>query len=569
MVYHIPGQEPLGNSVWLGPLRVFTCDEGSALLPQRLFKFLSRYIIYAFGVGKLLEMLDGKLPVTEALRFVKSVLREEIPLARRVVILYLLGAGIAFFKYLFDKWWNHMYYIPPRSARYFWETDEEGNAPEGAYGVLFYSKPKNLPPNATPADVKTVMINKKWNRWYTWPITSQDQGLVRGMNYTGMKLLPFFYTELTTGFEYPMTSLCRVIQRYCWVPKWNKPKADRRKMYLAVMNTSYACFIDYNPHSENFGHVVSDDIILPYAQTSIKAFSRMIIYLDHEREVVTKVRLFSQDNDKVPTVETYGSEIDSENTYNMNAEISKDGITINQFQNLEQAAMLMIVVISLYNHGLVHYWSNGTACLPDGVWSQRDASTNITNWMNSQAIFLTWLFFGSTMATMETICVRNVMQGLPHHGTYAEVSADVPASERDSGLAKRINLMKLVASRSKFHQMSSRARVQLSEFFNVNPNQSPNIPEIDAIVSATVMHSAEHYYAWQYLPLFGTNGSMMALKSDMSGMTQCLIAPIAYKTRSYLCRQHLKDPVCRIVYDISYNIDSDFADNALSIGCAF
>jgi hypothetical protein len=172
------------------------------------------------------------------------------------------------------------------------------------------------------------------------------------------------------------------------------------------------------------------------------------------------------------------------------------------------------------------------------------------------------------------------------------------------------------------------------------PLETISAKDIDCLVAATVMHSADHYYAAKYLPLFG-HGNCISLQTDLSGLLQSLIRPIRFPfiklrvlqhvtsaarrsmqtpesrtaTKAYhekwieltTCQQQMwtapdaetrqqlraqieklsgelheldladiqqilkdghRDPISYIIYRECREVDPDFADNALCVGCA-
>lgn len=74
-----------------------------------------------------------------------------------------------------------------------------------------------------------------------------------------------------------------------------------------------------------------------------------------------------------------------------------------------------------------------------------------------------------------------------------------------------------------------------------------HIPPIhaEAILAATVMHSADNYYCDLFL---GHDCRSVFLAGDFTRFQETLIARNRYTTTKLLRRQHLDDPICKILY---------------------
>ena len=89
--------------------------------------------------------------------------------------------------------------------------------------------------------------------------------------------------------------------------------------------------------------------------------------------------------------------------------------------------------------------------------------------------------------------------------------------------------------------------------------------QVESILAATIYHSADHYYCDTFM---GYITPSEFLQSDMTYLKTLLIPPNTYKSRKLLCRQHLYDPICKVLYDSAREFDPVFAETALFLGIA-
>ena len=179
---------------------------------------------------------------------------------------------------------------------------------------------------------------------------------------------------------------------------------------------------------------------------------------------------------------------------------------------------------------------NGTG---NFVWNLANRSNNITQALNVAAIFSAPIAVGMTKSNLSTMLCHNlVAEGLPHHAT---------------------SLPKVVRNQSLTHQMTSLARRALIKRIGVPPAHA------EAILAATIMHSADHYYCDFYM---GHDCRSTFLTGDFTRFRETVISPNKYRTSKLLCRQHLEDPICKILYECCRSIDPVFAKDALFMAVA-
>ena len=202
----------------------------------------------------------------------------------------------------------------------------------------------------------------------------------------------------------------------------------------------------------------------------------------------------------------------------------------------EEAVMLALVIASFYAHPHVHYWSNGVAQLinttnEESNWDLAEESNNVTQWMNHAAVFASWFFYGNTASDMANILQHNLSQGLPLHfrGTH----------------------MKKAAENSKAHQIQKVCRSKIKQ---LHPDWPQNV--ITSVVSATVLHSSDHYYIDKYLSF---SSQSKYLKMDLSFHRASVIGPNKYYSRSLKCCERLDDQICEIIYNAALMFDPEFA----------
>lgn len=517
MTYYEPGKEPLGNKECMRAFRLLFSNQRAAQLVRIIPIGILKYLIISFGFALLFERFIFLLP-DHLFNLTLQYVNNENQLILFSILFLLLTGFFKFHIYLYKKWKKHIIYRHIDGNRFFWISDEEGNPPNNACGVIF---------------------NKKSKRWYSYPLLSQENCLSRGFNFTGLKLFDFIKTEYTVGIEYPLAAFWQIIQHYFGVERWNDSQLDRASYYQAVINTTLATYICTDKNNKYYGHCLLTNVMLPFKQNSTRTFERIVLFLDHDKQKVTKISMEYLDYSENIICEIWGSHNNKENTYqHLSSDIQMS--VINQ---------ISYILVSLYSHGHTHLWANATSIIPNDIWPLAKKSSVITQWMNSQAVFLSWWFTGNTMEAMGTVLSYNNAQGLPFH------------SHGD--------IMMRIGEKSLIHQMNSAARKRISEYLNDKFGEENNLSYADAISSATILHSADHYYAVKFFGRDGKHGNCIPLQMDYTGVSLGLCSPISYKLSKLLVRHHLNDPICKILYEEAYKIDPEFADNALSIGCAY
>lgn len=525
MVYHEPNAQPWYNDADLGVLRVLVSDQEAARVIRLCWVGGAKYALIGCGVGWALERLlasggaggGGSTAAATA----------KTPRNNRLVAVGLAAVfgynAVRLVRYLHDKWATHMCKQPgvELPKKFFWMSDAEGEAPQGASGVLF---------------------NRKTKRWHTHPIRSHEEGHARAFNYDGLTFRDFVFAELTIGWELPVKASMHAIAHYAGSKRWNTPAAydaDLRKtLYRGVINTGLAVFVVDNVSNPLHGHVVLEKVMLPFAQQSTRIFDRIVVFLDHVSWEVVKMTMewtaFSGGHE----CETWGSRDEREN--------ARPDLKLTVEESLFEVGKVCLAVIALHTHSSTHMWANGTHGVAPEQWALQPQSHNVTQWMNSQAVYGSWRFVGCPEVMMGQILAHNNALGLPLH-SHGE-------------------LTRLIGERSEFHQMAVNARWRLAEHFEANAGARAAMPELDALLAATLFHSAEHYYGGA---LFPKEANCVPLRTDLSGLVLFLVSPLSYHTQALLVSQNLHDPVCQILYDAARKVNTDFAENALSIGCAY
>ena len=273
-----------------------------------------------------------------------------------------------------------------------------------------------------------------------------------------------------------------------------------------------------------------------------------------------------------------GGVVDSPQVESTKVLMPDQAFRISPLEGLQDASSHLKALLSYYTHGAIHFWANGTAQVDKRIWSLAPLATQTTQWMNGQAVFLSWLFIGNTLGVMGSILVFNNSNpvGL-HHGAKGIV-----------------DVFTIGAETSEFHRMSVVARTRVRDYIQAKcrtlGQAAPealqhNLPLTDAIIAGTTWHAADHYFINN---CFSQDGNIHATKSDMTGLFYSLVKPIKYFSRPYnLVRWHVSnswfqkvarfpfrwttadEPISRILWDEAAAVNLDFAENALSVGCAF
>jgi hypothetical protein len=144
------------------------------------------------------------------------------------------------------------------------------------------------------------------------------------------------------------------------------------------------------------------------------------------------------------------------------------------------------------------------------------------------------VFLTTTENIAELLSYNAIKEGLPFHNHVAAIGKN-----------------------SLFRRMSSKARVRL---FKEIPHIAP--AKVEALLAATIMHSADHYYLDQHL---GFDARTEFLESDFTLIRATILGPNTYFSRKLLCREQLTDPICKILYEAAKSVDPVFANDGLFI----
>ena len=371
---------------------------------------------------------------------------------------------------------------------------------------------------------KRVIFDDAKKSWLPHPKVTDALCHDRAMSLYGMTWDDFLSVEFTLGLEYIRNAMTRIFRHYVGIGQWANVTPDRKRMYQGIVNTSLGVYVrvpDFNFEMHN--------VMMAYRDGSKKLFTRVVVKVDHTKGEFVSMTLDWQDNVTNELVHNY------------------------EVTSLTECDIFLWTMVALYTHPGVHYWANGTAMLiADGSWALAKEATNITQWMNCQAVYGAWAFIGNLAATQADIVGSNPNEGIPWH-------ADV---------FRNPNCPAVILEKSKLHRMNFAARERLvAHFKDVTVNGGKNYQKTDAVLAGTLLHSADHYYCSFYFTW--ASQSKDVLKSDLSFLRLALISENRYYLRRLRCVQHLDDPVCKILYESCKDIDPTFATYGLHIGCAF
>ncbi|HEX4945165.1 MAG TPA: hypothetical protein VFZ34_00705, partial [Blastocatellia bacterium] len=507
---------------------------------------------------------------------------------------------------------------------------------------------QQIPDPATRAAVwkqKQGVFFTKGEGWKPLPLGGEIDALLRGYNTVGMRLAAFVWKELTVGMLYPATALKRILLNR-WGFQVGTRTVNRHEMYLGVQNTAFGTFV-----SPDSGNIVIRNLELPYAQNAMMHFEKFEIHLNHDTQELLGVTLeYLPPSRQTTIIDRYGF-ADGANTpvlppvdeSRLSAAAKQARAELMAQEQLHQCGLLCITVLALYSHSAIHWWANGVALINQKIWPAAEESVNITQWMNTQAVFFSWLFIGTSQDVTATILARNSANGLPlHQDKPAFYTMAVRSNLHRMAAIVRRKLLVLLEQQSFLRDsLEILPQERDTEVQAVpEPLETITAKEIDCLVAATVMHAADHYYGAQYFPLFG-HGHCVSLQTDVSGLIQSLVKPVRFPfiklrvsqhlsstdrrsmeteasraaTRAYhakwieltTCQQQMwtapdaearqqlreqieqlsaelhaldqadiqqilqdgrTDPISYIIYRECREVDADFADNVLSVGCA-
>ena len=348
----------------------------------------------------------------------------------------------------------------------------------------------------------------------------------RSVSYYGLTLSSYLYNGVTIGLEYAANVLLRIFLAYSHAdPKW-KYKTSRSDMYLAMVNTSMICWMDFKT-----GHLRLENLRLPYKDTSVINVKYITIDLDHEKKEFVGMKLLMEDGQGEHNVADANS------------------------PDIEQAVVISNTVVSLYAHVHVHWWANGTAQLikptrKSDAWSLAKESNDLTQWLNNAAVYG---FYGGiglgSPAVMADILSHAAEGGLPYHHCPG-IAGQTPKCDD--------KFMHMAAQNSVMHNMVSDARTVIAQ---LRPNWTTDVT--NSFLASTIMHSADHYYGDFYTSYAFKSKIML---HDISFLRLAFFHPNTY-TRSMKCKENPQDDLCMAMYEVARKHDERFAEK-LFIGCA-
>jgi len=341
----------------------------------------------------------------------------------------------------------------------------------------------------------------------------------RGICTVGESLTAAMLDSLTWALEWKVQALGRLLAYDLGLGRRHVTK-DRNhtpeKLYKGLINCSTSCYIQ-----KDSGNLVMYDTILPRGRKGLQKYHKITLELDHCKKQCLRA-IIQRTEDPV------------------------EGEIFLVDEPIEVGSIAYLL-LSIKSHPLVHWFANGIADLSPKyqsntsrfTWDLANRSCEITQALNVAAVFSAPpLMFVTEKNLSEMICHNVVAEGLPHH------AASIPKAVREQSLT---------------HQMMSLARKALNRQIGIPPAHT------ESILAATIMHSADHYYCDLY---FGHDCRSTFLGADFTSFRTTLIAPNQYRTRKLLCKQHLDDSICKVLYESCHSVDPAFADSALFLGVA-
>lgn len=268
-------------------------------------------------------------------------------------------------------------------------------------------------------------------------------------------------------------------------------------LYKMLINTSCACFMD--PTSENIVFFDTQILGLHYH------FHKITLELDHEKETCLRATIVKDEDGRELLIE-----------------------------DCREIGTLVLLISASKTHPHIHWFANGIVELTP-KWPLAHQSSQMVQALNCGAVFESPTMFDSTPENAAEVGTNNMVgEGLPHHGK-------IPS---------------YIHKKSLFHQMIQKARCALAG--DASLELSPY--EIETILAATIMHSADHYYTDKFI---GNDCRSSLLGKDYTLLRATMVAPNSYHTHNFLCRQHLDDRICELLYVAAKEVDAAFAENAL------
>ena len=470
------------------------------------------------GISEVAVMLPTEFPQLFALLYLKypwleKVLTENTPSHKKIFFTVpIMLAVYNFFKFILVSWWNN---LTPVTILPF------DKAPFMTNQVAL----EGQVPDPTSPNFPEQVYNYRW----------VPQGLnitfaiARSASYYGMWLGSYLFNQFTIGIEYPMNVLFRIFLAYSHVGRFAPSnKTSRSDMYLALVNTSMICWMDFKT-----GNLRYENLRLPFKDTSVINVKYITIDLDHEKKEFIGMKLLMDDG------------------------LGEHNVAdANSGADIEQAVVISNAVVSLYAHIHVHWWANGTAQLIKptrkcDAWSLAKESNAVTQWMNNAASYGSYGGIGvGSAAVMADILSHNGSQGLPFHHCPV-IGGQTPKCDD--------KFMHMAAKNSVAHQIVNDARTVLAQ---LRPNWTADVT--NSFLASTIMHSADHYYVDIYTS-FAFKSEIM--RHDISFLRLAFFGPNTYFSRSVKCKENPQDDLCMAMYEVAKKHDTKFAEK-LFIACA-
>lgn len=353
----------------------------------------------------------------------------------------------------------------------------------------------------TPAYLERILRvrpHKQRQKTSVWePLITVDHIKKRGLATVGSTLMQSVTDIFTWAFEYKAQIVYRVLKFDLGFRRSHRAEHN----YMALTNSSAACYLDYNT-----GNIVTFDTLFFHEHKSKRYWHKITFELDHERATCTRAIVQeSKDSRKI---------------------ILDDPVEVG---------ILALMFVSTKSHVHIHLFGNGVAELLR-IWPLAETSSSMVQALNFSAVF-SWtdsLLDCSNEVLADIIGNNITSEGLPQHNK-------IPTH---------------VLAKSLTHRMTQKARRALlkEESLNLSPHQ------VESILAATIMHSADHYYVDKFVGDCGRSG---LLKTDFTLFRAAVIAPNHYFTAKLLCRQHPNDTICKSLYEAAKEVDVVFADKAL------
>lgn len=343
--------------------------------------------------------------------------------------------------------------------------------------------------------------------WY--PKLSEEESRQRAFAPYGIEVVTYFCDLFTWALEYKVRAFCRAVCCDLGLGQYTTTHIGAEDVYSFVLNTSVACFIDKDDNGK------------------VKVYETNIAHPDGHMVYVYKVV----------------GELDHENQRHIRTTIQwdKDDSKVTIVEDATEAVQLYGQIAVGKSHVHVHWWGNGVKEL-EGKWSMAQLSSDITQGFNTAAQFTAgpFVFGTSDPEKMRMLLLPNVTtEGLPVHSNMGDISEN-----------------------SATHRMIKACRGALKN----GPGKHLGTLEIEAILQASVMHAADHYFTDKLMPV---KCYSHLFEADYTPFRLTVIPGCFYRTRKLLCRQYMdKDPICAAIYECCREVDAFFADYFLTVGIA-